>query len=61
MASATASDAGSPSDCTSTAEGFTDDVTAFANGYATLTEIRSSPPPVTDPEACDPRRRVPAV
>lgn len=43
VASATAGDAGSPSDCTSTAEGFTDDVTAFANGYATLTEIPVEP------------------
>jgi 5'-nucleotidase len=43
VASATAGDAGAPSDCTSTGEGFTDDVTAFANGYATLTEIPVEP------------------
>ncbi len=34
---------GMPSDCTSTAEGFTDDITAFQNGYATLAEVPAEP------------------
>jgi 5'-nucleotidase len=32
---------GDPVDCESTAEGFTDDVTAFVNGYASLTAVPS--------------------
>ena len=43
VASATAGDPLAPSDCTSTAEGFTDDVTAFANGFAALTEVAVEP------------------
>jgi 5'-nucleotidase len=43
VASATGGNPLSPSDCTSTAEGATDDVTAFANGYATLTEVPLEP------------------
>jgi len=39
VASATAGDAVGQSDCASTATGFTDDVTAFNNGYATLTVV----------------------
>jgi hypothetical protein len=41
--SATAGDAGAAQDCTATAEGFTDDVTAFTNGFATLTEVPIEP------------------
>ena len=43
VASATGGNPLSPSDCTSTAEGAADDVTAFANGYATLTEVPLEP------------------
>jgi 5'-nucleotidase len=43
VASATGGNPLSTSDCTSTAEGATDDVTAFANGYATLTEVPLEP------------------
>lgn len=43
VASATTGDPLAPSDCTSTAEGFTDDVTAFANGFAALTEVAVEP------------------
>ena len=43
VASATTGDPLSTSDCTSTAEGQTDDVTAFANGYAPLTEMPVEP------------------
>jgi len=43
VASATAGNPLAPSDCTSTAEGFTDDVTAFANGFAALTEVAVEP------------------
>jgi len=43
VASATTGDPLSTSDCMSTAEGQTDDVTAFANGYAALTEIPVEP------------------
>jgi 5'-nucleotidase len=39
VASATAGDAVGQSDCNSTATGFTDDVQAFNNGYATLTVV----------------------
>lgn len=45
VASATAGNPLVPSDCTSTAEGLTDDVTAFANGFATLTEVAVEPAP----------------
>jgi 5'-nucleotidase len=43
VASAVTGDAGAPSDCTSTAEGQTDDVTAFVAGFATFTEIAVEP------------------
>jgi 5'-nucleotidase len=43
VASATAGDPVAPSDCTSTGGGYTDDVTAFANGYAVLTEVPVEP------------------
>lgn len=43
VASATAGDPLAPSDCASTGEGFTDDVTAFANGFATFTEVSVEP------------------
>ena len=43
VASATAGNPLAPSDCTSTGEGFTDDVTAFTNGFATLTEVAVEP------------------
>jgi 5'-nucleotidase len=43
VASATTGNAAPPSDCTSTAEGFTDDITAFANGFAALSEISVEP------------------
>ncbi len=43
VASATAGDPLAPSDCASTGEGFTDDVTAFANGFATFTEVPVEP------------------
>jgi len=43
VASATGGNPLSTSDCTSTAEGATDDVTAFTNGYATLTEVPLEP------------------
>jgi 5'/3'-nucleotidase len=41
--SATSGDAVAAQDCTATAEGFTDDVTAFTNGFATLTEVAIEP------------------
>jgi 5'-nucleotidase len=41
--SATTGDAAAAQDCTATAEGFTDDVTAFTNGFATLTEVAIEP------------------
>ena len=43
VASATGGNPLPTSDCTSTAEGATDDVTAFTNGYATLTEVPLEP------------------
>jgi 5'-nucleotidase len=43
VASATAGDALAPSDCTSTAEGQADDVTAFVAGFATFTEVPVEP------------------
>jgi 5'-nucleotidase len=43
VASATGGNPLSTSDCTSTAEGAPDDVTAFTNGYATLTEVPLEP------------------
>lgn len=43
VASATTGDALTASDCTSTAEGLTDDVTAFANGFAALSELPVEP------------------
>jgi 5'/3'-nucleotidase len=43
VASATGGNPLGTSDCTSTAEGATDDVTAFTNGYATLTEVPLDP------------------
>jgi 5'-nucleotidase len=43
VASATEGDPLAPSDCTSVAEGFTDDVTAFANGFAALSEVSVEP------------------
>jgi 5'/3'-nucleotidase len=43
VASATGGNPLPTSDCTSTAEGATDDVTAFTNGYATLTEVPVEP------------------
>jgi 5'-nucleotidase len=43
VGSATGGDALGMSDCTSTEEGFTDDVMAFVNGYATLTEVPVEP------------------
>jgi 5'-nucleotidase len=43
VASAATGNAAPPSDCASTAEGFTDDVTAFANGFAALSEISVEP------------------
>lgn len=42
---ATAGDPLTASDCTSTVEGLTDDVTAFANGFATLSEVPVEPVP----------------
>jgi 5'-nucleotidase len=36
------SQVGAPVDCTSTAEGFTDDVAAFLNGYASLTPVSAA-------------------
>ena len=41
--SATAGDPAAPQDCTSTADGQTDDVTAFTAGFATLTEVAVEP------------------
>ena len=41
--SATAGDPAAPQDCTSTAAGQTDDVTAFTAGFATLTEVPVEP------------------
>jgi 5'-nucleotidase len=41
--SATTGDALTASDCTATADGFTDDVTGFANGFATLTQVPVEP------------------
>jgi 5'-nucleotidase len=41
--SATSGDALAASNCTSTADGFTDDVTGFANGFATLTHVPVEP------------------
>lgn len=43
VASGTEGDPLAPSDCTSTADGFTDDVSAFANGFAALTEVAVEP------------------
>jgi 5'-nucleotidase len=43
VASAATGNAAPPSDCASTAEGFTDDITAFANGFAALSEISVEP------------------
>jgi 5'-nucleotidase len=43
VASAPGGDALPASDCTATGEGFTDDVTAFANGFATLTAVPVEP------------------
>ncbi len=45
VASATAGDPLAASDCASTGEGFTDDVTAFANGFATFTDVAVEPAP----------------
>jgi 5'-nucleotidase len=41
--SATTGDALTASDCTATGDGFTDDVTGFANGFATLTQVPVEP------------------
>lgn len=41
--SATTGDAMTASDCAATGEGYADDVTAFANGFATLTEVPVEP------------------
>jgi 5'/3'-nucleotidase len=41
--SATTGDALAASDCSSTADGLTDDVTGFANGFATLTQVPVEP------------------
>jgi 5'-nucleotidase len=41
--SATAGDVGAPADCTATTDGFTDDVSAFAAGFAPLTEVPVEP------------------
>jgi 5'-nucleotidase len=43
VASATTGNAGATADCTATGTSFPDDVTAFANGYATLTHIPVEP------------------
>jgi 5'-nucleotidase len=43
VTSATTGDSLAPSNCASTGEGYTDDVTAFANGYATLAEVAIEP------------------
>jgi 5'-nucleotidase len=43
VASGTEGDTGGVSDCTSTGDGYTDDVTAFTNGYATMTEVGAEP------------------
>jgi|SoiMethySBSTD1v2_1073268.scaffolds.fasta_scaffold04238_11 5'/3'-nucleotidase len=43
VASATAGNPVAPSDCTSTADGQTDDVAAFTAGFATLTEVPVDP------------------
>jgi 5'-nucleotidase len=43
VASATAGNALPAADCTATGTGFKDDVSAFANGYATLTQIPVEP------------------
>jgi 5'-nucleotidase len=43
VASATTGNPLAPSDCTSTAEGAGDDVTAFTNGFATLTDVPIEP------------------
>jgi 5'-nucleotidase len=43
VALTTVGDPMAPSDCASTGEGFTDDLTAFANGYATFTEVAVEP------------------
>jgi 5'-nucleotidase len=51
VASATAGDPLAPSDCAATGEGFTDDVTAFANGFATLTSVPVEPGPPAPPAA----------
>lgn len=45
VASGTSGDPVAPQDCTSTTEGQTDDVTAFAAGFATLTEVPVEPAP----------------
>jgi 5'-nucleotidase len=41
--SATAGDPLTASNCTATGDGFTDDVTGFANGFATLTHVPVEP------------------
>lgn len=43
VASATTGDVMGTSDCASTEDGFTDDVTAFTNGFATLAEVPVEP------------------
>lgn len=43
VASATSGNPLAPANCTATGTGFTDDVTAFANGYATLTHVSVEP------------------
>jgi 5'/3'-nucleotidase len=43
VASAATGDPLAPSDCASTAEGFTDDVTAFTNGFAAISEVPVEP------------------
>ena len=43
VASGTEGDTGGVSDCTSTGDGYTDDVTAFTNGYATITAGGAEP------------------
>ncbi len=43
VASATTGDPLAPSNCTATGDGYTDDVTGFANGFATLTHVPVEP------------------
>jgi 5'-nucleotidase len=45
---------GTPSDCTSTGEGFTDDISAFLNGYASLSEVAVEPADAAADEADQP-------